>query len=102
LELQEQSQLIFNLNQQFGSMHLLGRFRLSSTDQALPVRHHNLPEQVIAALQADSTSRTPAQEQLLFAHFIDKNPEWKSRIRKGATEDLAWALANSKAFLFNR
>ncbi|NQU48353.1 MAG: DUF1553 domain-containing protein [Planctomycetes bacterium] len=102
LELQEQSLLIFNLNQQFGSKHLLGRFRLSTTDQALPVRHHNLPEQVIYALQADPASRTPVQEQLLFAHFIDKNPEWKSRIRKGATEDLAWALANSKAFLFNR
>ena len=38
----------------------------------------------------------------LFRHFMGTEPEMADRIRLEATRDLAWALVNSPAFLFNR
>ena len=34
--------------------------------------------------------------------FIDAHPALAQKIRLGAAQDVAWALANSPAFLFNR
>lgn len=102
LDLDPQTLLVFHLDQQYGGQHLLGRFRLSVTDMEQPVRHNALPAAVLEAFRTAAVERTPEQETLLYTHFIDQRPEWKPRILRGASEDLAWALANSKSFLFNR
>ena len=46
--------------------------------------------------------RTPEQEASLFRYFVSKNPAVADRIRLHAAQDIAWALVNTPAFLFNR
>ena len=92
------SLLVFELDQQYGTMHTLGRFRLSVTDLDRPIRHHGYSEAVAAALQVAPDDRNEAQLQVLYSHFMEKKTAEQDRIRLGATQDLAWALANSPAF----
>ena len=91
--------LIFNLTQNFGTGHVLGRFRLSVTRDTRPVRHHGLPEAVFTALSAKA--RTAEQQDVLHRYFMNVHPELAATLRLHTTQDLAWALANSPEFLFN-
>jgi len=34
--------------------------------------------------------------------FVETAPDLRDKVRLGALQDVAWALANSPAFLFNR
>ena len=94
--------LVFTFAQPYGARHTLGRFRLSVTDQQRPIRHHGLPDDVAAVLAVPRDQRDAAQRALLFRHFIGTDQELAGKIRLGAAQDLAWALVNSSAFLFNR
>jgi len=94
--------LVVTLTQQFGTYHTLGRLRLSATSSERPIRHHGLPDQVIAALAVPPAERDDAQRDLVHRAFVETAPDLRDKVRLGALQDVAWALANSPAFLFNR
>ena len=94
--------LVVTMDQRYGSKHNIGRPRISVTTSARPVRQHDLPEAVERALATPREERSEEQRSVVFAHFIESEPELAERILLGASQDLAWALANSPAFLFNR
>ncbi len=94
--------LTFTLHQQFGGKHTLGKFRISLTTDKRPVRNSSLPENIVANLLTPKDKRTPEQAAALFRYFVSKNPTVAGQIRLHAAQDIAWALVNSPAFLFNR
>jgi hypothetical protein len=94
--------LVVTLEEQFGTMHTLGHLRLSLTDSDRPVHYLGLPDSVELALAKPASARTDADRGAIWSHFVATHPDVGTRIRMGATQDLAWALANSPAFLFNR
>lgn len=107
------SVLTIAMDQQFpDNMHNLGKFRILVTNDANPIRD-SLPEDVSAALAVASEQRTDEQKQVIANFHRTIDPEL-ARLQKGVTEhsmagdprltaaqDLAWALINSPAFLFN-
>ena len=108
--------LTFTLNQQFpDGKHLLGRFRLSVTTATAPFEKGALPAEVTAALAVAADQRTPAQKQTLTTYFRSLDAGYRERMEAIArsaeqlknrrllgAQDLAWALINNPAFLFNR
>jgi hypothetical protein len=94
--------IVATLVQNYGSQHVIGHLRLSTTSDARPIRHHGLSEAEAAAFRVPAAERTAEQEALLHGRFLAQAPELVDQIRLGATQDLAWALVNSPAFLFNR
>ena len=94
--------LVVTLDQQYGSMHTIGRLRVSLTDSERPIRHNGLPELVELALVKPPPTRSDADRAHIWSHYVATHPDVAAKIRLGATQDLAWALANSPAFLFNR
>ncbi|MBM4005253.1 MAG: DUF1553 domain-containing protein [Planctomycetes bacterium] len=104
------------LSQQFDDgNHALGRFRISLTNSPRPLGRSNLPEAVLAALQVDDQQRSPEQKQVLANHFRSMDSDYQSLLaavqrsteaiknrRLLGVQDLAWALINNPAFLFNR
>jgi len=107
--------LTFTLSQQFGSQHAIGRFRLSVTDSPRPLRLlADLPDAIAKILLVPKSERSPQQQKQIAEHFRGVDEEWqrlKARTladhggsdsyRLVAAQDLAWALINSPAFLFN-
>ena len=77
------------------------RFAAGATSKR-PVRKLNIPENLAAILLTSKDKRTPAQAGELFRFFVSKNPTVADRIRLHAAQDIAWALVNTPAFLFNR
>ena len=95
-------QLVVTLVQQFGTRHTLGHGRISVTRGPRPVRHLGLPQETETALLADPSDRTEAQLDLLYGAYLKTAPAMAHQIRLACARDLAWALANSPSFLFNR
>jgi hypothetical protein len=106
--------LTFTLDQRYeGKEHSLGRFRLSVTTARPPVPLEGLPEAVGKILAVALEKRTPAQKAELAAYFRSTDAEVTRLDRELAAhpapadarllgaQDLAWALLNSPAFLFN-
>jgi len=62
--------LAFLLEQIHGGGHVIGRFRLSVTDAAPPVRAIKLPEPIAAILATPAADRTPAQRAELAQHVL--------------------------------
>ncbi len=113
----EGAKLVVQMNQQYqDSTHLLGRFRLSATSSERPVRlENNLPADIRAIIAKPVDQRSEAETQKLVSMYLSddmllRDLEAKLNQAKSLDEnrrlaglqDLAWALINSPAFLFNR
>jgi hypothetical protein len=110
------SLVTLTLSQQYpDGKHLLGKFRISVTDAQRPVMGSKLPEAVAAAIAVPADKRTPEQAAAAATHFrsldaelvrltaeVGKAADGVKNARQIGVQDLAWALINSPAFLFNR
>ena len=108
--------LTFTMSQQFADgKHLLGRFRLSVTNSPRPFDRGQLPADVAAALAVAKEKRSPEQKAALTNYFraadgrykdmattVQQSAEAQKNRRLLGVQDLAWALINNPAFLFNR
>jgi hypothetical protein len=63
------TELTFTLDQQHGSQHTIGRFRLSATTAAKPVTADGLPDHVVAILKTSSGERSDEQRAALTAYY---------------------------------
>jgi hypothetical protein len=94
--------LLLTMHQPFGTKHNIAHFRFSVTDAAGEVRYLDMSDSLMAALNTPSDARTPEVRALLHARFMKTVPDFATKIRLSAARDIAWALINSPAFLYNR
>lgn len=94
--------LVVTMTQMYGSQHTLGRGRISLTRSPRPIRYKGLNQETTLALLTDPGSRTDEQLQLLHRAYLLTAPDMTAQIRLATARDLAWALATSPSFLFNR
>jgi WD40 repeat protein len=106
----ENSQLVIELDHQYDAEHLLGRFRLSVTADEPPLLRPEAPAELRPLLAAAPGALSPADINRLRAHYwsldakyveLKRAEELLANPRLSAVQDLAWALINSPAFLFN-
>ena len=103
------------LDQPYGQQHTLGRLRISATGAPRPVRLETLPDAVRQILAIATAARSAEQQAAIAAHYKTLDSEWAllnaatvaaqkahAEYRLQGAQDLAWALINSPAFLFNR
>jgi hypothetical protein len=104
------------LSQQFAdSQHSLGKFRLSVSSGNKPSLEGTLPAELVAALQVPADKRTEEQKGTIAKHFraqdaeltrlaaaVQRETDQLKNAREIGAQDLAWALINNPAFLFNR
>ena len=67
-----ETEIRVKLHQNHGTSHIIGKFRLSATAAARPVRaegQHGLLKEVIAALAVDAAQRTEEQKRVISAHY---------------------------------
>jgi hypothetical protein len=106
--------LIFTLDQRYeGKDHNIGRFRLSVTTAKSPVPLDGEPDSIARILALAVEKRSPAQKSELMQYYRGMDEEWAKIAEQAArhtrpgdkrllgAQDLAWALLNSPAFLFN-
>ena len=110
------ARLTIQIQQTFGDgKHNLGRFRLSVTGSRRPFGKTDLPEAISKIVNVPRADRSPEQIQQLTQFFLDQDEELKGlkasldmattqaeQYRLTGVQDLAWALINNPAFLFNR
>jgi hypothetical protein len=94
--------------------HNLGKFRISATTTRAPVLlQGQVPAQISKLLDVPADKRTPEQKTAIMNHYRSIDQEL-ARLQRRVNEfavpadaralgaqDLAWALINSPAFLFN-
>jgi hypothetical protein len=109
----EGTTLTFTLTQNFGGQHIIGKLRLSATTLKPPVPLELIPSEIADAIKVAAMDRTPAQKTTLTNYFRSRDSELArlqrelnelvipADARTMAAQDLAWALMNSPAFLFN-
>jgi hypothetical protein len=104
------SQLVIELDQQYDAEHLLGRFRLSVTADEPPLLRPDAPAELRPLLAAGPGELEAAELDRLRAYYwsldakyaeLKRAEELLASPRLSAVQDLAWALINSPAFLFN-
>ena len=94
--------LKITLTQDYGSMHTIGNFRIAVTTSPRPVKLPSLPDDLVNILKIAPEKRTPDQGHRLMTEYLKGDKDFQQKIRVGGVQDIAWALANSPAFLFNR
>ncbi|HTN77124.1 MAG TPA: DUF1553 domain-containing protein, partial [Pirellulaceae bacterium] len=95
--------------------HTLGKFRISATTSKRPLNANKLPEPIVVALKVPADQRSPEQAKLLSDYYrtldgeltkltadLQRSAEQLKNQRLVGLQDLAWALINNPAFLFNR
>lgn len=103
------------LNNHGDDKHQLGKFRLSVSDSPRPVTLNTLPADLAALLKIPVDQRNDEQKALLRAKYVETDREYSDLMsivaaakpqydnkRLTGLQDLAWALINNPAFLFNR
>jgi hypothetical protein len=114
LSLPKGAVLTFTMEQKFaGKLHNIGRFRISVTTAKPPVRISTIPDAVAKLLAVAPDKRTNDQKNALANYYrsLDRDlPRLQQAVaehtvpvdsRGIGAEDLAWALLNNPAFLFN-
>ena len=108
----EGASLNFVLDQNFTKGHVLGKFRLSVTDDIAPRVKSPLTEEETALLSKPASERSAKEKAALRQKYLAQDPDYQ-RLSRSASEsppadsrllgaqDLVWALINSPAFLFN-
>ena len=105
--------ITIKLDQRFGTGHTLGKFRFSLTNDAKPKLNPTVAKDLLAIVDIPAEKRTPEQKQRMRNEYIGKDGEYRrlqmaipmappSDPRSVGAQDLAWALMNTPAFLFNR
>ena len=110
----EGTTITVTMTQNFGQSHTIGRFRISATTSKPPVQlQGTVPEDIAKLIEIPREKRTPQQQAQIVGH-VRKNDQELARLQRVLDEypvppsprilgaqDLAWALLNSPAFLFN-
>ncbi|PQO31708.1 DUF1549 and DUF1553 domain-containing protein [Blastopirellula marina] len=111
------AKLVVRMDQQYqDNQHLLGCFRLAATSSERPVRlESNVPADIREIVGKPADQRTAAEKQKLLTLYLASDATLKdleakqkqaemldANRRLAGLQDLAWALINSPAFLFNR
>jgi hypothetical protein len=110
----EGAALTFTLDQRFpGKDHNIGRFRVSVSTSPEPRLDESLPANLRKILAVEPAKRSPQQAAELTAYYrgldqelarlaaaVANNPK-PFDVRLVGAQDLAWALMNTPAFLFN-
>ncbi|ADB17052.1 protein of unknown function DUF1549 [Pirellula staleyi DSM 6068] len=104
--------MTFNFQDQ---KHCLGAFRLSTTGSSTPLDAASLPADLAKLLAVPAAERTEEQKQQLVAIYKSRDADFvrlsselqlaenqMKNARMIGVQDLAWALINNPAFLFNR
>jgi mono/diheme cytochrome c family protein len=88
-------QLIIQLDQLHGQHHLIGRFRLSVTDKALPVRTPIMSVELLAKLARPESERTDAERKAIFDthRLVFLN----AQLARLPAEQKVWAIAGDFA-----
>ena len=108
--------LTITLSQQFADgTHSLGKFRISVASGSKPSLEGSLPAELVAALAVPADQRNDEQKATIAKHYraqdgeltaltqaVQREAEQLKNARTIGTQDLAWALINNPAFLFNR
>ncbi len=108
--------ITFTMPQNFGGQHTIGRFRISATTSPQPrAGAPQLPANVAALLAIAADKRTAVQNDELKNYYLAQDAEYQRlkntvneyvalapNARLVGVQDLAWAMINSPAFLFNR
>ncbi len=107
--------LTLTLDQQYDDHHTIGKFRVAVTSAKQPLQPSTLPEKIAPIVAMSPAARSDAQKAELAIYYRGLDPEWNRLSKAVATsaeqqknerltgvQDLAWALINSPAFLFNR
>jgi hypothetical protein len=100
------------MTQQFGTAHVLGKFRLSVTTDKTPRLASPLSKEDLELLDTPAEERTTAQKAKLREMYLAQDKEYQRLAAEAAkvppadprvlgAQDLVWALINSPAFLFN-
>jgi hypothetical protein len=111
-----ETRLTFQLVQKYAdAKHLLGKFRISVTASPRPVSGAGLPAPIAAIVKIPADQRNEEQRAALLAHFrsqdgeiarltaeVKRAQDQAVNARLFGVQDLAWALINNPAFLFNR
>jgi hypothetical protein len=101
------------MDHRYGTGHNLGKFRYSFTTDKNPKLASPVAADVVAILDTPAAKRSAEQTGKLRAMFIAQDGEYQrlqrdipipppADPRAVGAQDLAWALINTPAFLFNR